>query len=1121
MLQHLRPFLAPRSLRWLGLSFLLLAIGSSFLFSPVNKSFALQTSGFEGDVTPRPGGKNGAIKATDFVQVGRFAMGLETASVGSEWQRADVAPRATLGDGRIGIADVVQTMRYAAELDPLTVAGGPTAAPGNPALAGITPRAEAVSEVRVGTPTFGAGTMTVPMELVAMGTENALGFSLAYDPGKLSNPVVVLGTDATDALLLLNTNQLANGRLGVGLALPAGKQYAAGVRQILRITFDVSAASLGTQTPLGFGNSPVPLEMADVQANALVQTIFTGAQLIVNFPAPTLSALNPATALTGDAGFTLGVTGGNFVNGAVVRWGNTNLVTTFQSATLLTATVPAALIASAGMASITVVNPSPGGGASNALGFAINNAVPTLGSLGFTTIAAGSAGGTLAVNGNGFVPGSIVFWNGRPCPTRFISRTQLIVDYAAADIACAGIIRVTIVSPAPGGGTSIAQTFSIAPTLTSLNPTSTFVGSNDFTLTALGTGFCEGARVRVNGIARTSSVVSQTQITTTITAADVASAGSLQISIVTADGVVSNNLSLAINNRPAPTITSLNPATILNGSPAFTLTVNGTGFFPESRVHWNGADRRTTFVSRTQLTAAISAADVALAGMAQVTVNTPAPGGGTSAPVNFAITGLEADVATRPTGNGSLTTADWVQLGRFYVESDTPAPGSEFQRADCFPVNTKGDGRITIGDWVQAGRYAAGFDAPVTVGGPTARLFMPSLATPANLMTAAGNEAATRIMRARDALMQRGQLGIVQIELDGQGTENALAFSLNFDPQRMSFLDATLGDGAQGAALQLNRTQTANGRIGLAVVMPPGQELSAGKRTMLTLRFIPNGGDSDVVTNLSFGDQVLPREVVNAFAAPVSQVNYVNAAITIRGRAAATVSAASYADAELAADSIASAFGTNLATVTDGAASLPLPASLGGTSVKVKDAAGVERIAPLFFVSPNQINYLIPAGTADGIASVTITNGAGEVTSGLLSIGNVAPGLFTAEASGQGFAAADVVYVAADGSQTLSSVTRFDAAQNKRVGLPIDLSYEAAVLVLYGTGIRQRSDVSAVRVRIDGVDAPLDYAGQQGGYFGLDQVNVRLPRNLSGRGVVTVELRIDEKVANPVQIQIK
>ena len=160
-------------------------------------------SGIEGDVTPRPTGKNGAVTQSDLEQMGRFAMNLDTINAGSEFQRADIAPRGTLGDGRVGIADVVQAMRYASGLDPVTTAGGPTSAPAAAATNNAA-RTEAVSEVRIGTPTFGAGTMTIPVELAAMGTENALGFTLAFDPGKLSNPVAVLGTDAASALLLIN-----------------------------------------------------------------------------------------------------------------------------------------------------------------------------------------------------------------------------------------------------------------------------------------------------------------------------------------------------------------------------------------------------------------------------------------------------------------------------------------------------------------------------------------------------------------------------------------------------------------------------------------------------------------------------------------------------------------------------------------------------------------------------------------------------------------------------------------------------------------------------------------------------------------------------------------------------
>jgi uncharacterized protein (TIGR03437 family) len=469
----------------------------------------------------------------------------------------------------------------------------------------------------------------------------------------------------------------------------------------------------------------------------------------------------------------------------------------------------------------------------------------------------------------------------------------------------------------------------------------------------------------------------------------------------------------------------------------------------------------------------------------------------------------EADVAPRPNGNGSVTISDWVQVGRFAAGLDTPSAGNEFQRADSAPRASFGDGKITVSDWVQAGRYAAGLDGTAFAAGPTT--FIAAAQPTAHTPEIEG----TRLLSVRNEIFQRGQLNSLPIEIAAQGNENAAAFSLNFDPKQLTFVDAVVSN---GAALQVNQSQAANGRLGVALALPAGQQIAAGTRSLLTLRFIPNGGEGDVITNINFSDQLLKREVVDVFAAPLAAVNYTGGSVTIRGRAAANVSAASYVVAELAAEAIASAFGAGLATMTAGAVSMPLPHTLGGTSVKVKDALGVERIAPLFFVSPNQINYQIPAATAEGIAVVTITNSLGEVTSGILRIARVAPGLFTAEASGKGWAAAEVVTVAGDGSQTVSPVARFDQSQNKILPVPIDVSAHLTVLVLYGTGIRQRGDLAEVKVKVGGVEAAVEFAGAQANYSGLDQINVRLPKSLLGRGEVEVELMIAEKVANRVKV---
>jgi virginiamycin B lyase len=239
--------------------------------------------------------------------------------------------------------------------------------------------------------------------------------------------------------------------------------------------------------------------------------------------------------------------------------------------------------------------------------------------------------------------------------------------------------------------------------------------------------------------------------------------------------------------------------------------------------------------------------------------------------------------------------------------------------------------------------------------------------------------------------------------------------------------------------------------------------------------------------------------------------------------AAVSVSAASFAAGELSAESVVAAFGSRLATATQIATTLPLPTELAGTSVSVRDSAGTTRNAPLFFVSPTQVNYLMPTGTANGAASVTITSGDGRLALGATQIAAVAPGLFAANADGRGVAAANVLRVKADNTQIYEPPAAvFDPAQNKFVARPIDLGAESdrVFLILYGCGVRFRSAQSAVTARIGGVDATVGFAGAQGELAGVDQVNVLLPRSLVGRGEVSVELSVDGKAANAVTIRV-
>jgi uncharacterized protein YdgA (DUF945 family) len=305
---------------------------------------------------------------------------------------------------------------------------------------------------------------------------------------------------------------------------------------------------------------------------------------------PVLNSLAPTSATTGGPAFTLTVNGDKFVSNSVVRWNGLDRNTTYVSATQLRATIPAADIAVAGTASVTVYNPLPNGGTSNAQTFAINNPVPATTGLSPSSAIVGGAAFTLTVNGSNFVSGCTVQWNGSARTTTRVSSTQLTAAITAADIATAGTQPVTVVNPPPGGGTSNAQNFTInnpVPAITSLSPNVAAVGGPDFTLTVNGTGFVSTSVVNWNGAPKTTTFVSATQLRAAILAADIAAVGTPSVTVVNpAPGGGPSNaqtFTIAIPN-PVPTTTGLSPTSATAGGAAFTLTVNGTNFSSASRV---------------------------------------------------------------------------------------------------------------------------------------------------------------------------------------------------------------------------------------------------------------------------------------------------------------------------------------------------------------------------------------------------------------------------------------------------------------------------------------------------------------------------------------------------------
>lgn len=226
------------------------------------------------------------------------------------------------------------------------------------------------------------------------------------------------------------------------------------------------------------------------------------------------------------------------------------------------------------------------------------------------------------------------------------------------------------------------------------------------------------------------------------------------------------------------------------------------------------------------------------------------------------------------------------------------------------------------------------------------------------------------------------------------------------------------------------------------------------------------------------------------------------------------VSAASATITAVAPVSIATLYGVNLATGTAAAASANLT-SLKGTSVSLNDSSNAQQTAPLFYVFPGQINYLVPAGTAPGPAAVTVTNGSGLQGSVAAQVVNVAPGIFQLNASG--LAAAIVLILGPGGAQSFANVYQVGPS-NSITAQPINLTAGQVYLELYGTGIRNASSVS---VTVGGQSVPVLSSGAQGTYPGLDQVNIGpLPASLAGKGNVNIVLTADGQTANTVNVTI-
>lgn len=256
---------------------------------------------------------------------------------------------------------------------------------------------------------------------------------------------------------------------------------------------------------------------------------------------------------------------------------------------------------------------------------------------------------------------------------------------------------------------------------------------------------------------------------------------------------------------------------------------------------------------------------------------------------------FEGDVAPRPGGDndGSVTVADLTQIRRFVAELDTDLTLNEFQRADTAPLITFGDGILSVSDIVQARRYAAGLDSVNFAAGPNEAVD-PGLV----VRTIDGKQSDLMPREIRPVAVSRvGDRVKIAVDLEAQGDEVAVGFTLNFDPNVIGNpTNITLGPGSVGMSLTTNTSQAAQGRIGIVMDKDPTQPIPVGTQRLVTIDFdvAPSNPSTALI---AFGNSPVRREVVNGLAQTltttfsdtvVSLVGPTSAPAAIAGRVTST-----------------------------------------------------------------------------------------------------------------------------------------------------------------------------------------------------------------------------------------
>jgi uncharacterized protein (TIGR03437 family) len=401
---------------------------------------------------------------------------------------------------------------------------------------------------------------------------------------------------------------------------------------------------------------------ATVLVSATDGTRSLGVAYSITAPAaagPAIQQTSSATLMAGSPA-TIQILGTGFVPGCTALWNTTTLPLTIGSATQASVSVPGNLLV-AGMASLFVVSPSGAKSAPVYLNVAPAPLIvppPVLTGWNAADLIAGDLTLALVLNGSGFQAGATVRWNGTTIQPYDVNATRIQAVVAASLMAAPGTVTVAVVNP--DGVVSNALSAAIAPLgITSLSPASATTGSPGFDLT-VGGAFRAGAVVDWSGYPLPTVFLDRGHLRATVVADLLRYAGTARITAHSPAGSDTPAISFPVTGPSPALLSTVDPASVVAGSAAISVTVGGSGFDPAAVVLWNGSALPTTFVTSGRLLAAVSDTLLATPGLNRIEVQNP--GAALSNASTLTVLAPDARItslspATVSAGSGAVTLA--------------------------------------------------------------------------------------------------------------------------------------------------------------------------------------------------------------------------------------------------------------------------------------------------------------------------------------------------------------------------------------------------------------------------------------------------------------------------------